>query len=195
MICKNCGAENLDEAKYCKSCGQELQSVQTEVVNEDSEAEREIIRLALKDLSTPATDGAPEAENVAGSENTYNGPMDYSSTGGSTAGSENTYNGPVDYNSIEHSVTQDEEVGSSAASVASMILGIASIVCCCSAIIPIGCGIAAIILAVRERNQGRGNNMATAGLVCGIIGLVLGVLALCYWLIAGAIGLTTYNGF
>ena len=174
MICKNCGAENLDEAKYCKSCGQELQPAQPEDVNE-----------------APAA-GEPESAETSGD---YSGPVDYSSTGDSAAGSENTYSGPVDYNSMEHSVTQVEEVGSTTASIVSMILGIASIVCCCTSIIPIGCGIAAIILAVRERNQGRGNNMTTAGLVCGIIGLVLGGLALCYWVIAGALGMRTSGVF
>ena len=194
MICKNCGAENLDEAKYCKSCGQELQPAQPEDVNEAPAAGETESAETSGDYSGPV-DYSSTGDSAAGSENTYSGPVDYSSTGDSAAGSENTYSGPVDYNSMEHSVTQVEEVGSTTASIVSLILGIASIVCCCTSIIPIGCGIAAIILAVRERNQGRGNNMTTAGLVCGIIGLVLGGLALCYWVIAGALGMRTYGVF
>ena len=64
----------------------------------------------------------------------------------------------------------------------SMILGIisAAVAFMCSCFpVSIGLGIAAIILAVKSKKlsaDNKLNGMATAGLICGIVGLALGVL-------------------
>ena len=113
-------------------------------------------------------------------------------TGEPQTGNTNTYSGPVEYNSTVQSVTENEKVGSSTASIISLILGIVSIVCCCTNIIGIVCGIVAIVLACKEKKEGRGNNLATAGLICGIIGAVLGGISLIMTIISVVTGNVSY---
>ncbi len=64
-------------------------------------------------------------------------------------------------------------------SVASMVLGILSVICCCTGYAGIVFGALAIIFAVISRkNLGYFDGMAVAGLVLGIIGFVLGAAIL-----------------
>lgn len=61
-------------------------------------------------------------------------------------------------------------------SVASMVCGILSVICCCLGYAGLVLGVLAIVFAVISRkNLGYFDGMAIAGLVLGIIGLVLGV--------------------
>lgn len=71
---------------------------------------------------------------------------------------------------------------SSGDGIASMVLGIVSIVLCCIPIVPTICAIIAIILSRKETRAGKRSSCNTAGLVCGIIGLCLSILYLIYWL-------------
>ena len=78
-------------------------------------------------------------------------------------------------------------------SIGSMVCGICSIVFCwCYGIVGLILGIVAIALSMRSKNLDGGvtNGMAKAGLVCGIIGTIFGVLYIIYLifvvLIAGA---------
>lgn len=57
-------------------------------------------------------------------------------------------------------------------SIASMVLGIVSIITYCIFFVSIPCSILAIIFAIIGKNKG-GKGMAIAGLVCGIIGLAV----------------------
>ena len=80
----------------------------------------------------------------------------------------------------------------------SLVTGILGIFPCCT----IGVfSIAAIILGVLGRNEvdkdpygKKGKGLATAGLVCGIVGLLLGIT---YWVLiaSGAIDVDYYNDF
>ncbi|MBW2701516.1 MAG: DUF4190 domain-containing protein [Deltaproteobacteria bacterium] len=74
--------------------------------------------------------------------------------------------------------------------IASMVLGIVSIVLGCIPLVGLICGTIAIVLYVRfisdfntsgERLGGRG--LAIAGLVCGIIGTVIGAIYAVYWVV------------
>lgn len=61
-------------------------------------------------------------------------------------------------------------------SLASMISGILSVICCCTGYAGIVFGVLAIIFAViSRRNLGYFDGMSVAGLVLGIIGFVLGI--------------------
>ena len=62
-------------------------------------------------------------------------------------------------------------------SVASLVLGIISIVCCCLPYyLPLAISVLAIVFAILHRNySGSFNGMAIAGLVCGIVGFTIGV--------------------
>ena len=68
-------------------------------------------------------------------------------------------------------------------SIASMVLGIVSLVMLCLWYVSIPCAILAIIFAIIGRKKG-GKGMATAGLVLGIIALVIDVV-----IVVGLIGL------
>ena len=95
------------------------------------------------------------------------------------------YSGPVEYDSVAHSVTDDSEIPqSTGTAIASMVLGIVSIVFCCSSIVGLVTGIIAIVLAQKERNLGRAENgYVKAGLICGIIGSILSGLVFVYYII------------
>ena len=73
--------------------------------------------------------------------------------------------------------------GNNGMAIASMVLGIVSIVVLCWRF-PIGliCGIVsailAIVLGIMHNKRNSKNGMAIAGIVCGIIGLVLAVILL-----------------
>lgn len=62
-------------------------------------------------------------------------------------------------------------------SIAALILGICSIVFCCFWYVSLITGIIAIILGVKAKKDNAGKQgMAKAGMICGIIGLVLAVV-------------------
>lgn len=72
-------------------------------------------------------------------------------------------------------------------SIASMVLGIASIVCCCCVgyipfvfIAPLLFGIAALVLRSVAKKKGAKDGMMTAGLICGISGIALALIGLIY---------------
>lgn len=66
--------------------------------------------------------------------------------------------------------------------IAALILGICSLVFCWVPILGFGCGIAATILGAIGKNKNPDKRgMAIAGLVMGIIGVVLGVIITGCW--------------
>ena len=62
-------------------------------------------------------------------------------------------------------------------SIAALVLGIVSLVCCCYPTLTIVLGILAIIFAIVSRKGEPMNGKALAGMICGIIAIVLVVLA------------------
>ncbi|MBQ8173899.1 MAG: DUF4190 domain-containing protein [Clostridia bacterium] len=59
-------------------------------------------------------------------------------------------------------------------SIAALVLGIISIVCCCIDYLGLVCAILAIVFAVLDKKRNAAmNGMALAGLICGIIGAVI----------------------
>ena len=64
--------------------------------------------------------------------------------------------------------------------IASLVLGILSIIaaCCISEYAGIVFGALSIVFYVMAKKNGTANGMATAGLICGIIGLVFGVVGI-----------------
>lgn len=155
---------------FCKNCGTE---------NADEAKFCKNCGQSMENDTQPAAADVQPVE--AASDNT---------TEESTTQNTSAYTGPVDYNSVAHSVTDDSEIPeSTGTAIASMVLGIVSIVLCCSSIFGLISGIVAIILAQKERNSGRADNgYVKAGLVCGIIGAILSGLILIYYIIVMIIG-------
>lgn len=74
-------------------------------------------------------------------------------------------------------------------SIASLILGVLSCMTCCIGFhpflttVPIGSGIMAIIFSVASRKEGKQDGIAKAGLICGIVGIVLACIIILFWVI------------
>ena len=94
----------------------------------------------------------------------------------------NTYsNTGTSYNKYDTYVPEEnKKEGSKAFSIASMVLGILSIImCCCIEYISIILGVLAIVFyAIDKKNNGKSNGMAVAGLVCGIVGVSISALSI-----------------
>ena len=79
--------------------------------------------------------------------------------------------------------------------VASMVLGIVSLVLFCAWYLSIPCAILAIIFSIRANKAGK-NGMATAGLIMGIIGLILAIIvAIAVFASIGSFSEEFSNGF
>lgn len=64
-------------------------------------------------------------------------------------------------------------------SIASLVLGILSLACCCFTYIPLVLGILGVVFAVIDKKTNSTmNGMATAGMVCGIVSIAIGVLSI-----------------
>lgn len=80
--------------------------------------------------------------------------------------------------------------GSNGLAIASMVLGIVSIVLCCIWYLSIIAGIVALILGILHNKNNGKNGMSTAGIVCGVIGIILAVV----FFIIGMLGLAMLGG-
>ena len=70
-----------------------------------------------------------------------------------------------------------EEKKNNGYNIASLVLGILSIVCCCFyGILSIILGVLAIVFFVISKKQDTSNGMALAGLICAIFGIILGII-------------------
>lgn len=89
---------------------------------------------------------------------------------------QNTYNAePVDGMDM-----QPPQQGGKGMSIAGMVLGIVSIVCC--GLIGIICGVVGLVLSIIAlKNNKPGRGMAIAGLVCSAVGVVAGVIYLIFY--------------
>jgi hypothetical protein len=66
--------------------------------------------------------------------------------------------------------------------IASLVLGIIGIpACCCYGIVGILFGLIGLILAIVGNKKNKGAGVGVAGLVCSIIAIVFGVIALIYY--------------
>ena len=96
--------------------------------------------------------------------------------------SDQNYQDFQDYNTeFQQEPMQSQNSGNGqkkdALAIVSLVLGIVSlVVCCCSGLFSVPFGIGGIICAVLSKKNGK-SGMATAGLVCSIIGVVFGILS------------------
>ncbi len=68
--------------------------------------------------------------------------------------------------------------------IASLVLGICSLLCCCLWYVSLACGALAVAFAIiNKKHAGEMNGMALAGLVCGIVGAVIGIMIFAYSLV------------
>ena len=101
----------------------------------------------------------PQQPHMSSQKGNYSDPYAYQPQGQFNS----PYNAPV------------QKPGPNGFQVASLIVGILSIVCCCWGLFSIILAIAGIILAIVGNKKGK-HGVGTGGLVCSIIGLVLAVI-------------------
>ena len=77
-----------------------------------------------------------------------------------------------------------EKNKSTGVGVASLVLGIFSIVFCWFPFVGLGAGIVGLVCACRENPR---SGIATGGLVTSIIGMVFSALYLVFWILVGAV--------
>lgn len=168
MFCRNCGAENDAESKFCKSCGQPLIAEQSADVNQSQTSSSSQTASPSQTASSSQTASPSQTASQNNQQNTQN-------TQNANAGQDRSmykYN----YNS-----------GDSDATVA-LIMGVVSIVMCSSSILGIGLGILAIIMAGKAKKQGSTSGNIAAGQICGIIGICLSSIATLYYIFAFILG-------
>jgi len=103
---------------------------------------------------------------------------------GDNNGQGNGFTPPPYGNNPFWSQPQPQEPKSNGYNIASLVLGILSIVCCCLyGVVSLICGILSIVFFVISKKNGNANGLAVAGLICAIFGLVLGLIFGLYTLI------------
>ena len=91
---------------------------------------------------------------------------------------------PAAQNGVVYSAApQEKPAGSSALSIVSLVAGIVGLVCCCGmAIVPNLVAIICGAIALAKKKPGKG--MAIAGLVLGIVGMLIGLFLLIIYAVA-----------
>lgn len=76
--------------------------------------------------------------------------------------------------------------------IASLICGIAALICCCCTYLALAVGIAAVVLAVlSKKQQGKFSGMALGGMICGIIGGGFALISIILGIVMSTNGLLT----
>ncbi len=108
-------------------------------------------------------------------ENPYGGPRHENPYGGPRY--ENPYGGPNGGYGRPADMYYEGEPKGTGFAVASLVLGILGVVCCCAWYLSLIFGILSIVFAVVNKKQnGKMSGMALAGLICGIVGVVMVVV-------------------
>ncbi len=145
MICRNCGVENPNEAKYCTYCGAELTPPQPVNVQAD-----------IPNPNIPDPNVAPNQNFGQGYQQPPYG-----------------YQAPIQPPKPQHS----------GMAIASLILGIVSLLCCAVITGPLG-----VIFGIIDKSKGNKSGCATAGIICGAIGFVLWLILIIFNIILIATG-------
>lgn len=86
---------------------------------------------------------------------------------------------------------RNEEISNGMA-IASMVLGIVSIVLCWWFILALPCGIVGLVLGCVYRYKGGKSGMSVAGIVCGSIGIAFAIIEICVYIMSFGVMLYSY---
>ncbi|WP_251207245.1 DUF4190 domain-containing protein [Acetatifactor aquisgranensis] len=169
-ICPICGFQDNENAAYCRECGAKM------------------------------TESGGDAWSDYEQKGQYSGGQDNTSqaSAGSGTGRQSTqYNNYQDYTAnIPYRQSADDfgsNNGANGLQIAGLVCGILAICsCCCYGVPAVILGIAGIICAAMGNKTSK-NGIGTGGLVCSIIGLILGVISTIYY--AMAIGQMLQTGY
>lgn len=81
------------------------------------------------------------------------------------------------YGGGEYPQYEQQPSGNHGMAIAALVVGILSILCCCCTYLSVILGIVGIVLAILSKPKGGSfEGVAMGGLICSIVGLVLGVI-------------------
>ena len=187
MFCKSCGAENEEGAKFCRSCG--LPIVPEEVIRENEEIKQAVDNA---ESATAGQETAPADQPESGNTVQEQVQPDMQAEpqpqpNGAAENLAGQYQGqPQPQQGYYQQQYKPSVTKSAPNAVISLILGIVSVVCCCTCLLGVGCGIAAICVGVSSKKKENNPGMATAGIVLGIVGIVISVLSVIIFMASGA---------
>lgn len=167
-FCSQCGSENLPTAKFCTNCGAKLeQAVGNENIGSGATAFQGTVS------SEPSReDGYFHAEPEGEEQPEIH--INYGSAGGEY---QQYYDGTV----VEEQMSTKVSGGNIGVSIAALVCGIISLLCCCTGLFSVVLGIAAVVLGIISlRSHYEGKGMAIAGIVTGGISLFIIVLLLIF---------------
>lgn len=155
-VCTQCGSSNSAEAKFCASCGARLETAEaTQPAVEDN-----VYAQAIPD----------EAESTAPIQEEIKINYDNNEAGFSS----------VSYGTVQTEPRSEAEGGCIGLSIASLVCGILSLICCCltwfSFVLTVAAIVCGIITLVKNYD---GKGMAIAGIITGGLGLVIVLISLC----------------
>lgn len=155
-MCAQCGSSNGAEAKFCANCGARLETAEAA----QPAAENNVYAQELPDEAEGA---APIQEEIK---------IDYDNNEGSFSS--------VSYGTVQAEPRTEDKGGCIGLSIASLVCGILSLICCCltwfSFVLTIAAIVCGIITLVKNYD---GKGMAIAGIITGGLGLVIVIMSLC----------------
>lgn len=133
-----------------------------------------------------AYNGNPNQDNLNQSDNPYNDGQNLNQNNFDGMGNQNGSWNNAGYQNVNGQQSSNSTFSPSGFAIASLVLGILSIVCCCawyiSGIFAI-LSIAFAIIVLTKNKPGRG--MAIAGLVCAAIGIIIAIVMLVMVVVVG----------
>ncbi len=176
VFCTQCGSENDANSKFCASCGTKLEALVQPDNSATSSEERNVYAEGLfsggeatATYESPVVEASPEPATYTEEINiNYSEPSINNSY----------YEQPsTPYEAQYYSSNQAEEKitgGYIGVSIASLVCGILSILCCCLSCVGLVFAIASVVLGIITLvNKYDGKGMAIAGLATAGVGLVL----------------------
>lgn len=176
MFCTKCGSNVDNDENFCTKCGNPTRKKENEIPVPEYEMPRQAAE--SEDETVILQKNAENQEQNGYQGYTPNAASEYSANANTntyTNAYTNTNTNTNTYSNTYDNTYTDESNG---AAVASLILGIISLACMLGVAVPIFpffgslCGLIGIILGASGRKKQAKRGMATAGLVCSIIGLV-----------------------
>lgn len=195
IYCTQCGSENDTNSKFCRNCGakleqptQEEQFDQTEGAFSRDEVTNGYEKITDAEEKRPAP--IPYQEEIKiNNDRADSQSFNQNTQSAAYTSSNNYYDASTPYYSTDKNETK-KGGGCIGFSIAALVCGILSVLCCCLTLFSALLAIAAVVLGIITlcfKFDGKG--MAIAGIIMGGIGLLLVV----FTMIAGASGI--YNEF
>ena len=187
MICSNCGQEILEGSKFCNNCGTKIEEVDntveeyTEPVAEPvEEAAAEAGDAASTDTASADTESAIDEQLDSAKEAYEQAASDLSDTAdqamGSDSSSSSFYESTETYTDYSNDI-DEEEGGNIGFSIASLVCGCLSILCCFGGCVSWIFSIVAIIMGIitlTKKYDGKG--FGIAGIITGGVGILLSII-------------------